>query len=174
MSNSFLPIQQGLYDPRQERDACGVGFVAHIKGKQSHDMIRQGLQILENLTHRGAVGADPLAGDGAGILLQIPDAFLRAQCAARGVVLPEIGNYGVGMLFLPRDAAARSACERIIVDRIAAEGQHLLGWRDVPVDNRILGEGVKAAEPVVRQVFIGRSRKSTPAIQVAGTAAGSP
>ncbi len=160
MSNSFLPIQQGLYDPRQERDACGVGFVAHIKGKQSHDMVRQGLQILENLTHRGAVGADPLAGDGAGILLQIPDAFLRAQCAARGVVLPEIGNYGVGMLFLPRDAAARAACERIIAARIAAEGQHLLGWRDVPVDNRILGESVKAAEPVVRQVFIGRGKKS--------------
>ena len=158
-----MPIQQGLYDPRQERDACGVGFVAHIKGKQSHDMVRQGLQILENLTHRGAVGADPLAGDGAGILLQIPDAFLRAQCAARGVVLPEIGSYGVGMLFLPRDAAARAACERIIADRIAAEGQHLLGWRDVPVDSRNLGESVKAAEPVVRQVFIGRGRKSADA-----------
>ena len=158
-----MPIQQGLYDPRQERDACGVGFVAHIKGKQSHDMVRQGLQILENLTHRGAVGADPLAGDGAGILLQIPDAFLRAQCAARGVVLPEIGSYGVGMLFLPRDAAARAACERIIAGRIAAEGQHLLGWRDVPVDSRNLGESVKAAEPVVRQVFIGCGRKSADA-----------
>ncbi len=163
MSSSSLPIQQGLYDPRQERDACGVGFVAHIKGKQSHDMVRQGLQILENLTHRGAVGADPLAGDGAGILLQIPDAFLRAQCTAKGVVLPEIGSYGVGMLFLPRDAAARAACERIIADRIAAEGQHLLGWRDVPVDSRNLGESVKAAEPVVRQVFIGRGRKSADA-----------
>ena len=163
MSSSSLPIQQGLYDPRQEHDACGVGFVAHIKGKQSHDIVSQGLQILENLTHRGAVGADPLAGDGAGILLQIPDAFLRAQCAARGVVLPEIGSYGVGMLFLPRDAAARAACERIIADRIAAEGQHLLGWRDVPVDSRILGESVKAAEPVVRQVFIGRGKKSADA-----------
>ncbi len=159
MSNSSFPIQQGLYDPRHERDACGVGFVAHIKGKQSHDMVRQGLQILENLTHRGAVGADPLAGDGAGILLQIPDAFLRAQCSAQGIKLPEAGSYGVGMLFMPRDAAARAACEQIIADKVAAENQHLLGWRDVPVDNRILGEGVKAVEPVMRQVFIGRGKK---------------
>ncbi|MDD4929357.1 MAG: glutamate synthase-related protein [Gallionella sp.] len=147
-------MQQGLYDPRQERDACGVGFVAHIKGKKSHDMVSQGLQILENLTHRGATGADPLAGDGAGILLQIPDAFFRAKCAALGVDLPEC--YGVGMLFLPTDAIARAACEKIIADKIAAEGQILLGWRDVPVDSSILGESVKLVEPVVRQVFIAR------------------
>ena len=119
-------MQQGLYDPRQERDACGVGFVAHIKGKQSHEIVCQGLQILKNLTHRGAVGADPLAGDGAGILLQIPDAFLRAQCAAKGVALPAIGSYGVGMLFLPRDMEARAACEAIVAARITAEGQQLL------------------------------------------------
>ncbi|MDE2118692.1 MAG: glutamate synthase subunit alpha, partial [Betaproteobacteria bacterium] len=155
---SGLPVQQGLYDPRQERDACGVGFIANIKGKQSHDMVRQGLQILENLTHRGAVGADPLAGDGAGILIQIPDAFLRKSCAAQGVTLPAAGEYGVGMLFLPRAAAARAACERVIADKVAAEGQVLLGWRDVPVDNRILGESVKAVEPLVRQVFIGRGQ----------------
>ncbi len=156
---SGLPVQQGLYDPRQERDACGVGFVAHIKGKKNHDMVRQGLQILENLTHRGAVGADPLAGDGAGILIQVPDAFLRKSCAALGVALPAEGEYGVGMVFLPRDAAARAACEQIVAGKIAAEGQQLLGWRDVPVDNRSLGEGVKAIEPVVRQVFIGRGEK---------------
>ena len=150
-----LPVQQGLYDPRQERDACGVGFVAHIKGKKSHDMVSQGLQILENLTHRGATGADPLAGDGAGILLQIPDAFFRKQCAALGWLLPEAGRYGVGMLFLPKDVASRAACEQIIADKIAAEGQHLLGWRDVPVDGSILGKSVKLVEPVVRQVFIG-------------------
>ncbi|MEN6628131.1 MAG: glutamate synthase large subunit [Sulfuricella sp.] len=155
MSHSSLPVQQGLYDPRHERDACGVGFVAHIKGTQSHERVRQGLQILENLTHRGAVGADPLAGDGAGILIQIPDAFLRKSCSALGMTLPEAGKYGVGMLFLPRDAAARAACERLIVDKIAAEGQQLLGWRDVPVDNSGLGHSVKAVEPVVRQVFIG-------------------
>ena len=156
MSHPSLPVQQGLYDPRQERDACGVGFVAHIKGKQSHDMVRQGLQILENLTHRGAVGADPLAGDGAGILIQVPDAFLRLSCSAQSVNLPEAGDYGVGMIFLPRDTAARAACEHAIAEKIAAEGQTLLGWRDVPVDNASLGESVKAVEPVVRQVFIGR------------------
>ena len=155
MSNSFLPMQQGLYDPRQERDACGVGFVANIKGKPSHDTVSQGLQILGNLTHRGAVGADPLAGDGAGILIQIPDAFLRAQCAAQGIVLPAAGSYGVGMLFLSRDAAIRAACEQILVEKIAVEGQQLLGWRDVPVDNSGLGESVKKSEPIVRQVFIG-------------------
>jgi len=148
-------MQQGLYDPRQERDACGVGFVANIKGKPSHDTVSQGLQILGNLTHRGAVGADPLAGDGAGILLQIPDAFLRAQCAAQGIVLPAAGSYGVGMLFLSRDAAIRAACEQILVEKIAVEGQQLLGWRDVPVDNSGLGESVKKSEPIVRQVFIG-------------------
>ena len=155
---SGLPVQQGLYDPRHERDACGVGFVAHIKGKPSHELVCQGLQILENLTHRGAVGADPLAGDGAGILIQVPDAFLRKCCAGQGLTLPAAGDYGVGMIFLPRDAASRAACEKIIAGKIAAEGQKLLGWRDVPVDNSSLGEGVKAVEPVVRQVFIGRGR----------------
>jgi glutamate synthase (NADPH/NADH) large chain len=155
---SGLPVQQGLYDPRHERDACGVGFVAHIKGRPSHDIVRQGLQILVNLTHRGAVGADPLAGDGAGILIQVPDAFLRKCCAAKGVTLPAAGEYGVGMVFLPRDAFARAACEKVIADKIAAEGQKLLGWRNVPVDNSSLGESVKAVEPVVRQVFIGRGK----------------
>ena len=158
MSSSFLPPQQGLYDPRQERDACGVGFVAHIKGHKSHDMVSQGLKILENLTHRGAVGADPLAGDGAGILLQIPDAFFRAQCAAQGIELPAAGSYGVGMLFLSRDPKNRAASEQILAETIAAEGQQLLGWRDVPVDRSGLGESVKKAEPVMRQVFIARGK----------------
>ena len=158
-----LPERQGLYDPRNEHDACGVGFVAHIKGKQSHAMVQQGLEILKNLTHRGAVGADPLAGDGAGILIQTPDAFLRKVCAAQKLTLPSLGDYGVGMLFLPRAAAARAACERIIADKIAAEGQTLLGWRDVPVDNSGLGESVKAVEPLVRQVFIARGAVCTDA-----------
>jgi glutamate synthase (NADPH/NADH) large chain len=158
VSSSFLPPQQGLYDPRQERDACGVGFVAHIKGHKSHDMVSQGLKILENLTHRGAVGADPLAGDGAGILLQIPDAFFRAQCAAQGIELPAAGSYGVGMLFLSRDPKNRAASEQILAETIAAEGQQLLGWRDVPVDRSGLGESVKKAEPVMRQVFIARGK----------------
>ena len=155
-----LPAQQGLYDPRQERDACGVGFVAHIKGKQSHDMVRQGLQILENLTHRGAVGADPLAGDGAGILIQIPDKFMRDEMGWGNIQLPQVGEYGVGMIFLPRGEAARSACEKMVAKKIAAEGQELIGWRDVPVDSSGLGESVKAVEPVVRQVFIGRGKKT--------------
>ncbi|MDO8925978.1 MAG: glutamate synthase-related protein [Sideroxyarcus sp.] len=160
VSNSSLPAQQGLYDPRHEHDACGVGFVAHIKGQKSHDRVSQGLQILENLTHRGAVGADPLAGDGAGILIQVPDAFLRKALLKNKVTLPAAGDYGVGMLFLPRDKVARAACEKIIEAKIKAEGQTLLGWRDVPVDNKGLGESVKAVEPVVRQVFIARGKKT--------------
>ncbi|OIR10461.1 ferredoxin-dependent glutamate synthase 1 [mine drainage metagenome] len=160
VNNSSLPAQQGLYDPRNEHDACGVGFVAHIKGLASHDRVSQGLQILENLTHRGAVGADPLAGDGAGILIQVPDAFLRKVLTKDKVALPPAGDYGVGMLFLPREAKARAACEKIIADKIKAEGQTLLGWRDVPVDNSGLGASVKAVEPVVRQVFIARGKKT--------------
>ena len=158
---SSLPPQQGLYDPRLERDACGVGFVAHIKGAKNHEIVQQGLQILKNLTHRGAVGADPLAGDGAGILLQIPDAFFRQACADPKIALPKAGEYGVGMLFLPRDKGAREACQKIVERKIAAEGQKLLGWRDVPVDNRGLGESVKAVEPVVRQVFVGCGKNCT-------------
>ncbi len=161
MNNSSLPAQQGLYDPRNEHDACGVGFVAHIKGQASHDRVSQGLQILENLTHRGAVGADPLAGDGAGILIQIPDQFLRDEMGWGGIQLPAAGDYGVGMLFLPSDPQARATCEKTLAARISAEGQNLIGWRDVPVDNSSLGESVKAVEPVVRQVFIGRG-KNTP------------
>ncbi len=160
MSNTSLPEQQGLYDPQNEHDACGVGFVAHIKGQASHDRVSEGLQILENLTHRGAVGADPLEGDGAGILIQIPDAFLRSELAKSKVELPAVGDYGVGMLFLPRNKAARAACEKVIEAKIKAEGQILLGWRDVPVDNSGLGESVKAVEPFVRQVFIKRGKKT--------------
>ena len=150
------PKRQGLYDPRNEHDACGIGFVANIKNKKSHTIVAQGLEILRNLTHRGAVGADPLAGDGAGILLQMPDAFLRAECAAIGIDLPEAGAYGVGMLFMPRDRADAAACKGAVERFILAEGQELLGWRDVPVDNSGLGESVRDAEPRVQQVFVGR------------------
>jgi glutamate synthase (NADPH) large chain len=151
-----LPHPQGLYDPQNEHDACGVGFVADIKNRKAHHIVRQGLEILERLTHRGAVGADPLAGDGAGILIQMPDAFLRAECARTGVTLPPEGEYGVGMIFLPRDSSARAACEAVIEDTVRAEGQAVLGWRDVPTDNSTLGHSVVAVEPLVRQVFIGR------------------
>jgi len=156
MSGSGFPPSQGLYDPRNEHDACGVGFVADIKNRKSHDIVRKGLEILVNLTHRGAVGADPLAGDGAGILLQIPDAFLRAVCGDAGIALPAEGEYGVGMLFLPQDAAVRARCEAAVEAVVAEEGQVALGWRDVPVDNSGLGESVLPTEPVVRQLFIGR------------------
>ena len=151
-----LPHQQGLYDPANEHDACGVGFIAHIKGKQSHEIVTRGLQILKNLTHRGAVGADPLAGDGAGILLQMPDQFLREECAKQGITLPATGDYGVGMIFFPANADTRKQCEQALVETIVAEGQILLGWRDVPCDNSCIGESVKKIEPVVRQVLIGR------------------
>ena len=120
---------QGLYDPRNEHDACGVGFIVNIKGRKSHDIIQRGLQILVNLDHRGAVGADPLVGDGAGILIQMPDALLRGWADTAGVVLPPEGRYAVAMCFLPRDAAARDFSTRLLERTIAAEGQHLVGWR---------------------------------------------
>ncbi|MGC2519062.1 MAG: glutamate synthase large subunit [Burkholderiales bacterium] len=156
MSQSAYPQPQGLYDSANEHDACGVGFVANIKGRKSHSIIEQGLTILRNLTHRGAVGADPKASDGAGVLIQIPDPFFREEMARQGVKLPPVGEYGVGIVFLPREPASRFACEYEIERAIKDEGQMLLGWRDVPVDNSDLGESVKAIEPVIRQVFIGR------------------
>ncbi|WP_297909223.1 glutamate synthase-related protein [Thiomonas sp.] len=149
--------RDGLYDPTQEHDACGVGFVAHIKGHKSHDIVRNGLLILKNLDHRGAVGADKLMGDGAGILLQIPDAYYRAEMAVQGVELPPPGEYGVGMIFLPRESASRLACEQEIERAVRAEGQQVLGWRDVPVDRDMpMSPTVRAKEPVIRQIFIGR------------------
>jgi glutamate synthase (NADPH/NADH) large chain len=153
-----LPPKQGLYDPRREHDACGVGFVAHIKGRKSHDIVVKGLTILNNLRHRGATGADPLHGDGAGLLVQIPDGFFREEMAKEGVKLPKAGAYGVGMVFLPRNPAARAACVREIERAIANEGQGLLGWRDVPVDDSSLGETARGTMPVIRQVFVGAGR----------------
>ncbi|HWH73791.1 MAG TPA: glutamate synthase central domain-containing protein, partial [Methylibium sp.] len=147
----------GLYHPAHEHDACGVGFVAHIKGQKAHHIVRQGLKILENLDHRGAVGADKLMGDGAGILIQIPDEYFRAEMAQQGVELPPPGEYGVGMVFLPKEHASRLACEQELERAIKAEGQVLLGWRDVPVDRDMpMSPTVRAKEPVLRQVFIGR------------------
>ncbi len=156
MSQSMLPTRQGLYDPRNEHDACGVGFIVHIKGQKSHEIVRQGLELLKNLTHRGAVGADIHAGDGAGILIQMPDTFLRAECDKLSISLPSAGNYAAGMVFLPSDANNRATCEKLLTDLIAREKAVLLGWRDVPVDNKTLGESVKAVEPFIRQIFIAR------------------
>jgi glutamate synthase (NADPH/NADH) large chain len=156
MSQSTLPARQGLYDPRHEHDACGVGFIVHIKGHKSHAIVKQGLDLLRNLTHRGAVGADPFAGDGAGILIQMPDAFLRTECDKQGLSLPAEGDYAVGMVFLPRDAFDRASCESLFTEIIAREKAILLGWRDVPVDNHELGDSAKQVEPFIRQIFIGR------------------
>jgi len=153
----LIPGKQGLYDPNNEHDACGIGFVVQIKNRKSHEIVRQGLEILIHLAHRGAVGADPDMGDGAGILVQMPDGLLRPEAARLGFTLPTVGSYGVGMLFLPADPVVRRRCEEIVEKTIAAEGQTLLGWRDVPVNSTVLGKAVLAQEPVIRQVFIGRN-----------------
>ena len=147
----------GLYSGAHEHDACGVGFVAHIRGEKSHSIVKNALKILENLDHRGAVGADKLMGDGAGILLQLPDALYREEMLLQGVKLPPPGEYGVGMIFLPKEHASRLACEQEMERAIKAEGQILLGWRDVPVNRDMpMSPTVREKEPILRQVFIGR------------------
>ena len=149
--------EHGMYSASNEHDACGVGFVAHIKGTKSHAIVEQGLKILENLDHRGAVGADKLMGDGAGILIQLPDALYREDMAKQGVTLPHPGEYGVGMVFLPKEHASRLACEQALERAVRAEGQVLLGWRDVPVDRDMpMSPTVREKEPILRQIFIGR------------------
>src|SRR4030081_535500 len=154
--HSWRPPAEGLYDLSQEKDSCGVGFIANIKGRKSHQIVSDALNILCNLEHRGAVGADPRAGDGAGILVQIPHAFLARKTKALGFTLPKPGDYAVGALFMPKETAWRKVIKSIIADQIKAEGLTLLGWRDVPTDNSSLGETVKPTEPAHMQVFIGR------------------
>jgi len=151
-----FPQPQGLYDARNEHDSCGVGFVAHIKGAKSHAIIAQALEILKNLDHRGAVGADPLLGDGAGILIQMPDALMRKWAEGQGRQLPAAGDYAVAMCFLPRDAASRDFVTAKFEKFIAKEGQELIGWRDVPVTLDGLGKAVIDSMPVIRQCFVGR------------------
>ena len=146
--------QNGLYSPQHEHDSCGVGVVANIKGGQSHAIITESLQVLVNLGHRGACGCDPETGDGAGILMQMPDAFFRKVGPALGIDLPELGSYGVGMAFLPPNPSSLAACEELINRSIAAEGLALLGWRDVPVDPDKLGRDARAVQPVIRQFFV--------------------
>ncbi len=153
---SGMPEQQGLYSPSNERDACGLGFVAHIKGQKSHLIVQQGLQILANLTHRGATGYDPKLGDGAGILIQMPDAFMRKEATKLGINLPVLGSYACGTAFLPQTKNGREACESIVARIIHEEAQTLLGWREVPRDNSNIAQAAKDVEPVMRQVFIGR------------------
>ena len=150
-----LPPPQGLYDPRFEHDACGVGFICHMKGKASHAIVSDALQMLENMNHRGACGCEVDSGDGAGILVRIPDSFLRAKCQELGFTLPAAGDYGVGMMFLSQDAALRQASERQF-EKVAQEyGLRIIGWRDVPVDGRHVGPTPRRSEPKIRQVFVG-------------------
>lgn len=159
-STTGMPKRQGLYDPRNEHDACGVGFVAHLKGQKSHQIVKDGLFMLENLTHRGAVGADPLMGDGAGILVQIPDRFFREEMAKQGITLPKAGEYAVGHIFMPQDEKLVAHFKKVIGDVVAEEGQVLLGFRDVPVDNSSLSKApeIAATEPRHVQVFVGAGR----------------
>jgi glutamate synthase domain-containing protein 2/glutamate synthase domain-containing protein 1/glutamate synthase domain-containing protein 3 len=151
---------QGLYDPALEKDSCGVGFIADIKGRKSHKLIEDALAILCNLEHRGAVGADPRAGDGAGILVQIPHKFFAREAARLGFALPKPGEYAVGALFMPRDPDWRQVIRDIYAQMIKREGMALLGWREVPTDNSTLGASVKPTEPVHLQVFIARGKKT--------------
>ena len=155
--HNWRPKAEGLYDPSLEKDSCGVGFIANIKGKKSHQIVSDAISILCNLEHRGAVGADPRAGDGAGILVQIPHAFFSRKAAEIGFQLPEPGHYAIGALFMPKETAWRKVIQSIIAEQIKEEGLLLLGWRDVPTDNSSLGETVKPTEPANMQVFIGRN-----------------
>jgi len=163
MSDNHLPLferpeRQGLFDPAQERDACGVGFIADMKGRKSHKIVEDALHILENLEHRGAVGADPLAGDGAGILIQIPHAFMAEECARTGFKLPAPGEYAMGHVFAPRDPRLRKHCNTVWSRILREEGLEVLGWRRVPVDNSCLSDMVRGSEPDHRQVFIAKPK----------------
>ncbi|MGW8257149.1 MAG: hypothetical protein ACWGMZ_06670 [Thermoguttaceae bacterium] len=153
--DSFPPKAQGLYDPRFEHDACGIGAVVNVSGRKDHSIVEYGKQVLLNLMHRGAAGADESTGDGAGILIQIPHDFFLTATGALDISLPSPRQYGVAMLFLPQNEEIRRRCEQILIEKIKEAGLSVLGWRDVPVDNTTLGEIARTSEPVVRQLFIG-------------------
>src|SRR5664279_3376693 len=155
------PAKQGLYDPQFEHEACGVGFVVNIKGRKSHAIIQQALQVLLNLNHRGACGRESNTGDGAGILIQPPHEFLMLAARESRFDLPSAGEYGVGMVFLPQDAAHRAECEKVFAGIAAEEGQPVLGWRTIPTSNVTLGSTALASEPLMRQVFLARNAKLT-------------
>src|ERR1700722_16562203 len=155
-----LPERQGLYDPRNEHDACGMGFVANIKGQKSHDIIEKGIQILINLTHRGACGCDPETGDGAGLLIQIPHKFFTREAVKLGFTLPPAGEYGVGMVFLPVERQQRLQTEGIIERIVEEEGLRLLGWRDTPLQGSAIGRVARASQPYIEQIFVARGSAS--------------
>ena len=167
-------VQQGLYDPRYEHDACGMGFIVNLNGDKSHDIVRKGIEILINLTHRGACGCDPETGDGAGITIQIPHEFFARECSRLGFSLSEPGTYGVGMMFLPVEPKQRLICEGI-VERIAKEeGLTVLGWRDTPVHADAIGRTARATQPYIEQLFLRRRQHdagSTGAQALCGPAA---
>ncbi len=159
MRKSGFPSKQGLYDPQFEKDSCGVGFVAHIKGEKSYDIITQGLEILKKLEHRGACGSDPMTGDGAGILIQIPHEFFKNQCKKIDIQLPPPGRYGTGLVFLPRNEKRAQICKKIVEEVVKNSGMSILGWREVPVDNSTIGVTAKRVEPLIMQVFIGANHE---------------
>ncbi len=151
-----VPAPQGLYHPQYEHDACGMGLVASIRGEKSHDIIRKGLEVLLNLTHRGAAGCDPETGDGAGILIQIPHVFFARECGELGMQLPEEGAYGVAMCFLPVDKHSRLQCEGVFERISASEGLKVIGWRDTPLNVDAIGREARATQPYIEQFFVGR------------------
>ena len=154
--NEQFPSAQGLYDPQHEHDSCGVGFVVDLKGRKSHSIVANGLEVLSNLQHRGASGCEKNTGDGAGILMQVPHRFFADVCGERGIKLPAAGQYGVGVVFLPNDPGSRAACEHLFEKVVHDEGQTFLGWREVPTDNSMIGPSAQRSQPVIQQVFIGR------------------
>ncbi|MFA7271177.1 MAG: glutamate synthase subunit alpha, partial [Candidatus Omnitrophota bacterium] len=146
---------KGLYDPRFEHDSCGVGFVCNVKGLKSHTIVAQGLEILRSLAHRGATGADPKTGDGAGILIQMPHEFMLKVAAENKIILPDKDKYGTGLVFFPTDASEREFCKNVFSKTVKQEKQEFLGWRSVPVDNKDIGKAARESQPVIEQVFIG-------------------
>src|SRR5215813_8982351 len=156
-----LPPAQGLYDPRNEHDACGIGFVSHVKGRKSHDIILKGIQLLINLTHRGACGCDPETGDGAGVLIQIPHQFFARECSKLGFTLPPAGEYGIGMVFLPVEPHPRLQCEGLLERIVREEGLTVLGWRDTPIDGSAIGRVARNSQPYIQQIFVGRAKGMT-------------
>lgn len=157
MTHDLTPVKQGLYDPQNEHDACGVGFVVNKYGKKSHEIVNQALTILINLDHRGGCGAEPNTGDGAGILMQLPDEFMHKEAEKLGINLPEVGDYGVGMIFTSPDVEVRNKARKLFEEVVAEEGEKVLGWRDVPTNNADLGKSSLKCEPFVQQVFIAKS-----------------
>src|SRR6476620_4407633 len=150
-----LPPQQGLYDPAYEHDACGVGFICHIKGKASHKIVSDALLMLENMNHRGACGCESDSGDGAGLMVRTPDKFFRKEAARLGIKLPPERQYAVGMIFLPQEMVSRHQCEQMFEQGVRDYGMVVLGWRDVPVANRHAGLTPRKTEPLIRQCFVG-------------------